>query len=123
MSAGAFEVGRYQLTADDTRIVAIKTQPETKALTINSVANAYPSGSVNSSPSCQVGKGKRAIGINSRTVSFKFTSGAPSGYKAESTLTLPWFTATTFGAIARGQTGTYLGGNITVLGKSPETIN
>lgn len=122
MSAGAFEDGRYQTTQTPAVIVPILVQPETKDLVIDGVSNAYPAGPVDAFPSAQVSKGARSIGINSRVVTVKFTGALPSGYKADSPITLPWFVDSTFGAIKRGQTGTYLSSAITVVGKRAEKV-
>ena len=120
MSAGAFEPGRYE--SNETGAVhAIRVQPETKALTLNSVANDYPTETTLTKPSAQVSRGKRSIGINARTVSIRLTA-TLGGYKAGSIITLPWFKKTTFDAIARDQTGTYLSTACIVVFKTAETV-
>lgn len=122
MSAGATVLSKYQDTKLSTNIRPIRIQPETLALEINSVANAAPTGAQNAYPSAQVSSGKRSIGVNARTVTIKFSGTPPTGYKADSPITLPWLTATTFGAIDVGQTGTYLETAIVVLGTSAEKV-
>lgn len=122
MSAGAFEAGRYETTKTPTRIVGMSVQPETKDLTIDGTSNAYPAGPVDSWPSAQVSRGARSIGINARTVTVKFTGTPPTGYKPDSPITLPWFDATTFNAIASKQTGTYLSTAIVVVGTRAEKV-
>lgn len=118
MSSGAFETGRYQ-SGETAGIHAVRVQPETKALTIAGTSNAYPAGAVNAKPSAQVGKGKRSIGINCRTVSIKLTA-ALAGYKSGSVIVLPWFVESTFAPLTNGQVGTYLATACEVVGKSPE---
>lgn len=120
MSAGSFENGRYESNGTG-GIHKVRVQPETKALTIDGVANAYPAGDVDAKPSAQVGKGKRSIGINARTVSIKLTA-ALAGYKDGSVITLPWFTADTFDALTVGATGTYLGTACELVGTSAEKV-
>jgi hypothetical protein len=120
MSSGAFENGKYE-SNETSGIHAVRVQPETKALTISGTANAYPAGAVDAKPSAQVGRGKRSIGINTRTISIKLTA-ALTGYKTGSVIVLPWFVSSTFDAIATGQTGTYLATACEVVGKSPEKV-
>lgn len=121
MSSGAFVTSKYASTATAT-IHPIRVQPETLALQLGSTANAAPSGTA-VLPSAQVSRGRRSIGINARTVTVKFAAGSvPSGYKAESPITLPWlqensaFTTAVPGATAV----TYLGQTAILVGKSPE---
>ena len=120
MSAGAFETGRYSCEAT-AGIHAVRVQPETKALVIGAATNAYPAGAVDAQPSAQVGRGKRSIGINARTVSIKLTA-TLAGYKAGSVITLPWFVPATFTSLVKGQTGTYLATACELVGKSPEQV-
>lgn len=120
MSAGAFENGKYASNGTG-GVHKIRVQPETKALTIDGVANAYPAGGVDSKPSAQVGKGKRSIGINARTVSIKLTA-ALTGYKSGSVITLPWFVASTFDDLTVGATGTYLATACELVGTSAEKV-
>ena len=120
MSAGVFETGRY--ASNETGLThGIRVQPETKALTINSVANDYSAVTTLTKPNAQVGKGKRSVGINCRTVTIQLTT-ALTGYKAGSNIVLPWFVESTYNAIARDQTGTYLATACKVVGKSPERV-
>lgn len=120
MSSGAYEAGKYQ--SNGTGLIhAIRVQPETKALTLNSVANDYPAAAIDGKPSAQVSRGKRTIGINARTVSIRLTA-ALAGYKLGSVITLPWFSSTTFDAIPQNATGTYLGTACILVGTSAEKV-
>jgi len=119
MSSGPFVRTRYQL--DNASNAAIRVQPETLALTIDGVANAAPGGTVTVPGSASVSRGARANGINARTVTFVFNV-APAGYKQDSPIRLPWLASLSFTNILAGQTGSYLGSPITVIGKSPEKI-
>lgn len=121
MSSGAFVTSKYASSATAT-VHPIRVQPETLALQLGSTANAAPSGTA-VLPSAQVGRGKRSIGINARTVSIKFTAGnVPSGYKVESPITLPWLQENSaFTSAVPGVTAvTYLGETAVLVGKSPE---
>lgn len=120
MSSGAFENGKYDSPATS-GIHSIRVQPETKALTLGGVANAYPAGAVDSKPSAQVSKGKRSVGVNARTVSIKLTA-ALAGYKTGSVIVLPWFVASTFEALPANATGTYLATACELVGTSPERV-
>jgi hypothetical protein len=120
MSSGPFETGKYE-SSETGGIHAVRVQPETKALAIANQANAYPTDPIDAKPSAQVGKGKRSIGINCRTVSIKLTASL-TGYKSGSVIVLPWFVESTFAALANGMTGTYLGTACEVVGKSPEKV-
>jgi hypothetical protein len=120
MSAGAFENGKYESNGTS-GIHAVRVQPETKALTIGGVANAYPAGAIDAKPSAQVGRGKRSIGINCRTVSIRLTA-ALTGYKSGSVIVLPWFVPSTFDALTVGSTGTYLATACEVVGTTAEKV-
>lgn len=118
--AGAFTLSKYE--TDNDNVVPIKVQPETLTANVGS-ANAAPSGAVEAGfPSAQVSKGRRAIGINARTVSVKFTATPPTGYATNATYRIPIMTKTVWDAATKGTTGTYLGVAIIVVGKSPEAI-
>ena len=121
MSSGAFVTSKYSSTATAT-IHPIRVQPETLALQLGSTANAAPSGTA-VLPSAQVSGGSRSIGINARTVTVKFATGSvPSGYKAESPITLPWLQENSafLTAVPGVTTVTYLGQTAILVGKSPE---
>lgn len=126
MSSGAFSFSKYQDTKDSANIRRIRIQPETLTLTVDAVANDAPAGDVNSYPRANVSQSRRAIGVNARTVSFKFTGTPPTGYKAGSILTLPWLTASTFGDVEGGMVGTYAPAGsavaIEVTGTSAEKV-
>jgi len=122
MSAGAFEIGRYEST-DTGNLHPIRVQPETKALQLEGVTNAYPTETDTVLPSAQVSRGKRALGINARTVTIRLTA-ALTGYKVDSPITLPWFVdGADFNGFKRGDTGTYLGTACVVVGTSKEKTN
>ena len=121
MSQGSFQIVNYGSDKLST-VHPIRIQPETLTLTIGGTTNAAPPGSA-ILPSAQVSQGKRKKGLNARTVTFKFAPGSqPTGYKPESPITLPWLqdNAAFSGAFA-GQTGSYQGEDIVVVGTANET--
>lgn len=123
MSAGAFAISTYESnrTGD---VHPIRIQPETLTLSVNGVTNAAAGGSATSPISAQVSQSKRSLGLNARSVTFKFPTSPPTGYKADSPITLPWLAGEDdFNQFARGQEVSYLGATGVVVGISPETAN
>lgn len=125
MSAGRFLNVGYE--DNFTNIYPIRIQEETLTFTLNGVANAAPTTAIQANvPSVRVSGSRRAIGINSRLIRFRFGTGAPGNYVINGVLALPVLTLSAFTGYKKGDTGTYtLGGtNYTVsyVGKSPETI-
>lgn len=119
MSAGAFLRSRYE--TNDNEIHPIRVQPETVALNIGG-ANVAAVGAFTSPISAVISRGRRAKGLIPRTVSIVFTAGAPAGYKDGSVIRLPILTPNLWSGIGAGETGTYLGGTVEVVGKSPEIV-
>jgi len=125
MSAGAFERGRYE-SIDEQYIWPVRAQPESKALTLNGVANAYPSDPVTPGlPLARLRKGKRQFGPTIRTVTVKFTAD-PTGPQADylgegSTLVIPVFQQDTWAAYGEGDTGTYLSTAVEFVSKFPSS--
>lgn len=120
MSAGAFESGKYQ--DNDGNIYKCRPQPETKALVINAITNAYPAGAVDAPVSARLTGGKRKIGCVARTVTLRWTGAVPEGYEDGGTVTVPVFTAAAYNGYGPGRTGTYLASSVEVVGRSPERI-
>ena len=121
MSQGSFQIVNYGSNKLAT-VHPIRIQPETLTLTIGGITNSAPVGS-SVLPSAQVSQGKRKKGLNARTVTFKFTAGSqPAGYKPESPITLPWLqNNATFNGTFAGQTGSYQGQDIVIVGTANET--
>jgi hypothetical protein len=120
MSAGSFEAGKY--SSDGGVVFGCTAQPESKGLTLATVANAYPTGVVTSPVSAKLSGGKRKIGLTARTVSIRFTAAPPTGYATNAILRIPVFTSTAYNAYVKGATGTYLATACVVVGRSPERI-
>lgn len=117
MSAGAFSRAKYE--SDGGEVYAIRVQPET----IIAATNPEPAGAITAEPSAIANGSRRRIGVNARRVRVVFTAGAPAGYKPDSPIALPILTPTAFQALSKGETFTYLGGTVEVIGKTPEYIN
>lgn len=105
----------------------ISIQPETLTVTLNTVANTAPANPAGAGlPSATVSRGRRANGVNTRLVRFKFTGTPPAGYKPDSPIAVPVLQASVFAAYGKSQTGTYtLNGTdyaIAYVGKTAETV-
>lgn len=127
MSAGAFIPSVYE---SNTGVFwAVRIQPETLGLVLNSTTNAAATGTpLAVNPSAKVSGGLREIGVICRRVRFKFsTTVVPTGYKPDSILVLPVLTVAAFNAYGKGSTGTYLldgtAFDVAFVGKTPERIN
>lgn len=126
MSAGDFTSAVYETNSGV--FYRIRTQPETLALSINSVTNASASGTPGAdTPSARVGSGRQSFGVNAKLVRLRFTGTVPDGYSGgKDTISLPVLTNAAFTAYAPGQTGTYTlngtGYDVVVVGRTPETI-
>lgn len=118
MSAGNFIRSRYE--SDAGNIHPIRIQPETADATIGSV-NAAPAGAVDVPISARVSGGSRQIGLTARKVRLAFTGTPPTGYAANSVVTIPILTPARFNSVAVGTTGTYLGTAVEVVGKTSES--
>lgn len=123
MSAGSFVLSRYAAVyGDGSNIHPIQIQPETLALTIETVANDPPAGGATSPISARVSGGRRTAGLNAELVRIKFTGTRPPGYKEDGTITLPLLEEDIRVAAVRGAEGSYLGSSIVVVGRSAETV-
>lgn len=121
MSAGRFTKSFY--SSNKTGLIhPIRVQEETLALSVGGVANAAPAGPATSPISAQVSQSKRSLGLNARTVTIKFPTAAPTGYKVDSPITLPWLGGTgDFDGFASGDSVSYLGATGEVVGTTAET--
>lgn len=118
MSAGAFVLSFYE--ADDDEIFPIRVQPETLAASIGAV-NAGATGPATVPVFARTGGGRREYGRKTRSVSVKFTGAVPDGYATDRLLRIPIMTSAVFSGIDVGDTGTYLGVGVQVVGKSSES--
>jgi hypothetical protein len=126
MSAGKFEVGKYEDNAGN--IWECRVQPETKGLTLNSEANAYPTESATADlPTLPVNvSSRRKFGIKMRSVTIELTadgSAETGDYEGAGTrFTIPVFDPVVWDGYAKDQTGTYLGIACKYKGKSNEEV-
>lgn len=126
MSAGQFETGRYGDEAGN--VWECRVQPETKELTLDTVANAYPVDDPTPDlPTLPVKtSGRRGFGITMRSVTIELTAdgtGETGDYEGTGTRhTIPVFDSTVWSGYSKGQTGTYLGIACKYVGKAPEVV-
>jgi hypothetical protein len=120
MSAGAFEYSRY--ASGSGLVYRIRVQPETLAMVIDGSTNAAAPDSIDGIGTIKTSAGNRAFGIKPRTVTVRFTSTLPTGYKAGTLITLPWMVADTWEELTNGDTGTYLGQAIELVSKKAENV-
>lgn len=124
MSAGPFLDAFYESDALD--IHNIRIQPETASLVINGVTNTIPAGPADNSQQVKVSAARNSFGVKARKVRFEMTSDTTTNpiITAGNILELPWLQRDTFIDVTRPgkQTGTYQGGNIRVVGGTPETF-
>lgn len=117
MSAGVFQLAKYETESDE--ILRVRVQPETLALTIDATANAEAAGAITVKGlfPLQLG-GRRRKPFSARYVSIQFTGAVPTGYKAAGIVKVPIMTKSVYSGISTGDTGTYLSSNVKVVGKS-----
>lgn len=123
MSNGPFEISSYACQATGTNH-PIRVQPETLAIQLGGTANAKPAGAT-VLPSAQVSQSRRALGINARTITFKFAEGAaPEGYKELSPITVPWLqnNAAFTGAVPGVTVVTAYGQSAILVSTTPEKV-
>lgn len=127
MSAGTFEIGKYE--DGNGNVWECRVQPETKGLTLNSEANAYPTGAATAGlPTLPVNiSSRRKFGIKMRSVTIELTADGTAetaDYQGTGTrFTIPVFDPLVWAGYDKGQTGTYLGIACVFRGKSSEEIN
>lgn len=119
MSSGNFVSSRYE--ADSGTIYRIRVQPETLSASIGG-ANTAPAGAIDGEGSARVGGGNRRFGVKARSVTLAWSETPPAGYAEGEYLRVPILTPARYAAITLGQSGTYLGVGVTVVGKNPERV-
>lgn len=127
MSAGNFVQSKYQAAYDDEQIHPIKVQPETLGASIDSQDNVEPSGATTSPISAKVSGSRRQLGLTPRKVTLQFTGTTagdrPTGYAANSKVTIPALTSAFWDKCKKGNTGTYLGKAVKVVSISQEYVS
>jgi len=117
MSQGAFIQSFYE--TDSGGIHSIRIQPET----IIAGTNTAPAGPATGEGSASATGGRRRIGINARKVRITWTGAPPTGYKAGGITSIPFLQQDEWAALSKGDTFSYLGAEVKVVGKTPEFIN
>lgn len=74
MSAGVFEISRYESSELAGQIMNIRVQPETIAAEINGTSNAAPAGAVTLPLFALVSGGNSEYGVKPRKVTLRFTN-------------------------------------------------
>jgi len=126
MSAGKFDLdGKYE--SDAGNVYRCRPQPETKAMTVDGVINAYPAGAITAGlGSVTLTKSKRSLGVIPRTVTVRLTAdgtGEQGDYEGIGTShQVVVFNPTVFAGYAIGETGLYLGIACVLDFKSPEVL-
>lgn len=122
MSAGNFIFSRYQATSlPGDPIMIARIQPETQDLTLGGAQNEPGGATVTLPLRVNISGNNNALGVKPRTVSLRWVTNVPAGYAPNTTLRLPILSQALWDAIDPGiTTGTYLGGTVRVVGKTPE---
>ena len=121
MSAGPFEVSKYEANAGTIHNVSV--QPETLAATFDATANDPPAGAVDSPFWAKISKAKSEYGLRPRAVNFRFNDGAtPAGYAVGQTIQIAVMQQSVFDGINVGDAATYLSAAGTIRGKVAENL-
>jgi hypothetical protein len=122
MSAGNFIFSRYQSTSlPGDPIMIARIQPETQDLVLGGAANEQAGSTVTLPLRVNISGSNNSLGVKPRTVTLRWITDVPAGYAPNGVLKVPIMTPALWDAIDPGiTTGTYLGGTVRVVGKSPE---
>lgn len=122
MSAGPFIFSRYLANSlAGNPIMPIRIQPETQDMVLGGAANAPGGATVTLPLRVNVSGGNNSLGVKPRTVTLRWVAGNPAGYSPNGRLRVPILSQILWEAIDPGiTTGTYLGEQVLVVGKSPE---
>lgn len=119
MSAGEFDLAGYE--CDDGSIATIRVQPETLEFAIGEETNAGSAEESNVKTRVRSRKPKRRYGVGARSVTVKWTGAVPDKYVSNGRLTIPILTPALYDLAKIRTTGTYLGQDVKVVSKQPET--
>lgn len=124
MSTGSFVSSKYENGLNND-IHFIKVQPETLTLQIGSTTNTAPTGNINNQKRAFVGSRRRRGAVCARKVGLRVTASGPNEYLEGSVLYVPVLRPAALQAMLdpEGQTGTYNGASVEVIGSSAERIN
>lgn len=120
MSAGKFIESKYE--DDEGNIYSIRVLQPTLDAKL-SATNAPPSAAVDQPLFATARGSKRSYGVNARTVRLRFTGTVPTGYAANSVVSVPVLTPAIYAATNKKTTGmTYLGAAVAFVGKTAESV-
>jgi len=121
MSAGSFITRVYQSNLGSFH--NIKSQPETAIFSIDGSPNVIPAGPVDSPFWVKASRGAKEYGMKPRMLKIRFDAGeAPTGYRAEGTLSVVVYRPGEWQDAVIGSPCTYLGGAGTIIGKIAESV-
>lgn len=120
MSEGGFQRSKY-LTNLGT-IHAIKVQPETLQLIIDGQINAPPAGDIDRETTAWATGSRKRNGVTARKIGITWVTAPPTGYQVNEIIYIPVMTPTSFNQYLVGQTGSYLGADVEVVGRIEEQI-
>lgn len=118
MSAGPFTRAFYQLSSENGGgVVACRVQPETLTFQV------APSGPATIPGRARMSGGKRRFGINARAITGVWVGAAPDGYDPNGTIRIPILNPADYATLSLGETITYLGNDLQIVGRTPEAVN
>lgn len=115
MSSGRFVRTFYEL--DNGEIARARVQPETIA-----GFNVAPAGPATLSGSARMTSSRRRFGINARAITGAWVGSPPAGYDDRTPVRVPILTPDVYNGLELGDTVSYLGGSLEVIGKTAEKI-
>lgn len=122
MSSGPFTDTFYETSVENGGFVLrCRLQPETLAASFASTANAGVDGPATAPGSATISQGRRTAGVNMRYVTVAWDADPPTNYSGL-TARIPVPDPAVFAAWTLGATGTYLGTDATIVGRTGETI-
>lgn len=124
MSAGNFITSRYECTSlPGNPIMIARIQPESQQLTLGAATNEPGGATVTLPLRINISGGRNSLGVKPRTVTLRWVSDIPDGYLPSTRLVVPIMSQALWDAIdPHITTGTYLGGTVMVVGKTPEFV-
>jgi len=122
MSAGKFIFSRYKATSlPGDPIMIARIQPETQDLVLGGAVNEPGGATVTLPLRVNISGNTNSLGVKPRSVTLRWITGVPEGYSPDGVMRVPILSDTLWDAVDPGiTTGTYLGGTVRVVGKSPE---
>lgn len=125
MSAGKFQLTKYEASYKTGEIHPIRLQEETTLMIqdsagVSDATNLPPAGNVNNSISALSSLNRNARGLRPRYIVVKWDD-KPTGYSGE-TVRIPILTIANWNNLTVGETVTYLGKTAKIITKEPERV-